>query len=124
MDKIQKYKKLAIASFALTIITIVFFINAIALIITIVTSGTNFDFFYNLPMGIFAILFGVLFIVIGLVESVLSLICSIWTLTGDWPVNDDKKLLWGLLSLLLLGSIGTLVFAYKISNASKQADYK
>ncbi len=73
-------------------------------------------------MGIFAILFAVLFLIIGLVESVLSLICSIWTLTGDWPVDEDKKLLWGLLSLLLLGSIGTLVFAFKISNPNNHID--
>ncbi|MGL5590906.1 MAG: hypothetical protein ACRDCH_02440 [Metamycoplasmataceae bacterium] len=63
------------------------------------------------------------FTVIGAFASlIISLIDSIYILSTDFRNKElnNTKLLWGLLSLLLIGNIGCLVFANKMMSA---ADY-
>ncbi len=62
------------------------------------------------------------FTIIGAIAScILGIVDSVTILSRNWSdkqVNDDK-LLWGLLSLLLLANIGTLIFAKKVIESSK-----
>ncbi|MGL5732969.1 MAG: hypothetical protein ACRCXE_02790, partial [Metamycoplasmataceae bacterium] len=65
------------------------------------------------------------FTIIGLIISaIIELIDSIIILSSDFKnkeLNNDK-LLWGLLSLLLLGNIGCLIFGIKMMNAAQHGD--
>ena len=60
------------------------------------------------------------FTIIGTIISiVLTIVQAIKTLATDWndkTLNNDK-ILWGLLSLMILGPIATLVFGSKIMEA-------
>ncbi|MGL5617713.1 MAG: hypothetical protein ACRCWU_01505 [Metamycoplasmataceae bacterium] len=62
------------------------------------------------------------FTIIGIIPSlIISLVDSIIILSTDFrnkELNDDK-LLWGLLSLLLLGNIGCLIFASKMMSIAE-----
>ncbi len=63
------------------------------------------------------------FTIFGIVVSlILSFIDAIIILSTDWKNKelDESKILWGLLTLLLLGSIGSLVFGIKAVNQLKQ----
>ncbi len=54
------------------------------------------------------------------VNLVLTLWARIWTLAGEWPLKDEIKWLWGILSLLVLGLIANIVFAAKLDKQGKQ----
>ncbi len=55
-----------------------------------------------------------IFFIIGIIPAVvLWIVYSIQILTTDWKLKEvnDNKLVWGLVTLLLLGVIGSLIFA-------------
>ncbi|MGL5590907.1 MAG: hypothetical protein ACRDCH_02445 [Metamycoplasmataceae bacterium] len=57
-----------------------------------------------------------------IISAIIGLIDSIIILASDFKnkeLNNDK-ILWGLLSLLLLGNIGCLIFGIKMMNAATQ----
>lgn len=63
------------------------------------------------------------FTLIGMIASfVISLIDSIKILTKSYKDQklEEEKLLWGILSLLILGNIGCLVFACKMIATAKK----
>ena len=63
-----------------------------------------------------------IFTLIGIIASlIISLIDGIIILSTDWNNKElnDSKLLWGLLTLLLLGPIGSLVFGIKAEKQLK-----
>lgn len=55
------------------------------------------------------------------ISSVLKLIAAIIVLATDWKNKqiDDKKLLWGLLAIFLLGFIALLIFSISSMNILK-----
>lgn len=54
------------------------------------------------------------------VNLVLTLWTRIWTLASEWPLKDEIKWLWGILSLLVLGLIANIVFAAKLDKQGNQ----
>ncbi len=62
------------------------------------------------------------FTIIGIIASaIIALIDSILILVTNFKNDelDKKKILWGLLGLLLLGNIACLIFAIKMINVAK-----
>lgn len=97
IDKLNKIRKL----FKLEII---FFIITIALIPIFLVSW--------LFLAILGIVFMILLVGFGITVGVINLVIGIKILTTDFDSKEinDKKLIWGLLTILLLGWISTLVF--------------
>lgn len=69
----------------------------------------------DISVGINLIIFAVIFVFLSVISFILSLICSIQILVSNFGHKEinDMKILWGILGLLVIGSIASLVFSVK-----------
>lgn len=69
----------------------------------------------DISVGINLVIFAVIFVFLSIISFILSLICSIQILVSNFGHKEinDMKILWGILGLLVIGSIASLVFSVK-----------
>ena len=108
MEKFKNITKLGIIALAVGFLS--FFLIVISLFIG---SSTIYFVFSSIGWVLFAI------------SSLLTLIAAILILIGNFEVKEveESRILWGILSLLLIGPIGVMVFVL-INKKYYSPDYK
>ena len=112
MKKIKLILNLGITSLALSSI----FVFLLSVLIFFATANTGIDITHAWNSALIVLTF------VLVVSLILAVVGSILILSTDFKNNyvNDSKILWGLLSLFLIGPIGLIVFAKK--NQQKLVD--
>lgn len=112
-DSIKRVKEIINSIFVCSIVSIILlFVGIIFLIV----------FIKNFESNSWVIIFSTLFTLSWIASGILAFICSIRILASNFVYEEINsiKLLWGLLSLLLLGAIGSLIFSIISQSKLKQ----
>ncbi len=109
MTRLKQIRGIGVASLTLLFLSIFCFILMMSTIWSVDTTQptqpTPIIFIYGAST--------IFWIIMLVVSSILSFVGSLLIITSDFgnKFADDSKILWGLLSLLLLGAIGLLIFS-------------
>lgn len=108
---IKKSKYLFKSSLIMIVLTVIFTILFIIMLST--SPAIKIEDNLTYPIGLTIVL--VLFIILSILDVIFCIINAIVILSNDWEnknLNDPScKILWGVLSLVLLGLIASLVFS-------------
>ncbi len=107
MNKLKKIKKIGVTSLIMWVMSIILFV--ISFVMLQIKNNYPKEGFLEIVFIVFLSL-ATAAIISG---AIISLVGSIFVLTTDFEnkKTDDSKILWGILSLLLLGPIGLLTFS-------------
>ena len=120
MDLAKKAKSIKITSIIAILMVILIIIGVVVAVTSV--GGTEwvydpyFGDYQEASLNIAQLIIGVVLIVIAaLVSGIMTLVNAIRILATDWKDESLKndKTLWGILTLLILGPIGSLIFGIK-----------
>lgn len=120
MDLAKKAKSIKITSIV-AILMVILIIIGVVVAVTSVGTESVYDpywgnYYQETSLNIAQSIIGVVLIVIAaLVSGIMTLVNAIRILATDWKDESLKndKTLWGILTLLILGPIGSLIFGIK-----------
>ncbi len=119
MDLAKKAKSIKITSIVAILMVILIIIGVVVAVTSVgVTEYYDpyFGDYQEASLNIAQLIIGVVLIVIAaLVSGIMTLVNAIRILATDWKDESLKndKTLWGILTLLILGPIGSLIFGIK-----------
>lgn len=121
MDLAKKVKSIKITSIIAILMVILIIIGVVVAVTSVGGTELVYDpylggYYQEASLNIAQLIIGVVLIVIAaLVSGIMTLVNAIRILATDWKDESLKndKTLWGILTLLILGPIGSLIFGIK-----------